>query len=174
LRGKRLALRVALIAILAALLGASAAVWRLSGVQAAQERSNNIVQIRLRCLMHWQYRSGVADAEFEFRKGRRGLLQAMKSFDPAYTLWTPGLNEDATAEVREDYPVVGPTVDDLDLREVGAVAPLCEGETRYAWDYNVTMLRLLGRERDVQLPYLSPELPNPPPKMPERAVARPQ
>jgi hypothetical protein len=161
-----------LIATLAALLGASAAVWHLSGVQAAQETSHNIAQIRLRCLAYWQYRSGVADADFEFRNGRRGLLLAVKSDDPVLERWTPGLHDDATAAVRDDYPVAGPIFNDLDLRQVGSLGSLCDGETRYAWDYNVAMLRLLGRERDVQLPYLSPELSKPRPQMPEKAVAR--
>lgn len=124
--------------------------------------------------MYWQYRSGIADADFEFRSGRKGLLQAVESHDPVYKRWTPGLHDDATAEVRNDYPVAGLTLDDLDLSQVGSIGPLCDGETRYAWDYNITMLRLLGRDRDAQPPYLSPELSKPPRQVSKKAVARPQ
>jgi hypothetical protein len=147
-----------LVAILAAVLGATGMMWYLAGGQAAQETSRSIAEVKARCLGYWQHRSGVADADFEFRNGRKELLQAVETHDPVFKRWTPGLRVGALAETRENYPVSGPSFDGIDLRKIGNLWMLCDADSRYAWDYNVAMLRLLGRERDAELPYVSPEL----------------
>jgi hypothetical protein len=157
LSGSRAALRIVLIAVASAALGAGFVSWSWSAAREAEETSRIGTLIQLRCYAYWS-RSGIADASFEFRNGRKALLEIVRATDPALDYWTPGLRAGAVAETRRGPPLPGPDFKGIDYRKIRHRQPWCHNEQIYAWDYNVTMLRLLGRDRDAEMPYASPEL----------------
>lgn len=140
-----------------AALGVGATLWCLSAERAAHDTSDAVRLIMLRCSTYWN-RSGIADAAFEFRNGRNGLLQIIRARDPSLDYWTPGLRPGAIAETRRGPPIPGPSFAGIDLEKIDGSQRWCNDDRVYAWDYNITMLRLLGRERDIQLPDPSPEI----------------
>jgi hypothetical protein len=146
---------------------ASAAIMALavSGIKVSMDRStvedHNIrsLQIHARCGDFWSNRSAIADATFEFENERRGLISAEKTFEPVLEYWTPGLRANAVAEVRKGDFLDGPNLGDLMQKPISAFEMQRDcNPVNYAWDYNVTMLRLLGRERDTNLRPVSLEL----------------
>lgn len=114
-------------------------------------------QIELRCLSYWNNRSAIADATFEFEHGRDGLVQTVRAYDPVLETWIPGLRTGLVADVREDFPLLGPKLDDLIQKSDWPLNPPSCSPSQYVWDYNVTMLRLSGRGHDVELQNVSPE-----------------
>lgn len=115
------------------------------------------MQIELRCLSYWSGRSAIADATFEFEHGRPELIRTVKSADPVLESWIPGLRTDLHTGVRTDVPLQGPDLNGLIHKSEWRWHPSSCSPTSYAWDYNVTMLRLLGRQRDNELRPVSPE-----------------
>lgn len=114
----------------------------------------------VRCERYWGARSGAADARYEFGKGRRGLLEVQTSWDFIETT-TPGLRKGAIADIRRKPPLPGPSSDDILMRYLkltGGVFPDHCVPYSYAWDYNVAMLQLTGRESDVTQREVSAEL----------------
>ncbi|MEJ7928334.1 hypothetical protein WG908_16470 [Sphingobium sp. AN641] len=140
----------------AALAAMGVKMWgdRASATQADFLRS---IQMHARCIDYWAVRSPLADATFEFEHGRRELLQTVKAVDPSLDFWVPGLREGSVATVRKDFPLKGPKLDDLQQKAASLVGPFRCDETTYAWDYNVTMLRLSGREQESELRSAGPE-----------------
>ena len=124
-----------------------------------EQSRQRLLSAQLACYSFWQARSAIADAEYEFGKGRTGLLQIVEGGD-WIELVTPGLRAGAKADIRRDYPPFAASR----LQEIsGKISILsnhfshCDSSS-YAWDFNVTMLRLLGRRDDVVLRQVSPEL----------------
>jgi hypothetical protein len=71
--------------------------------------------------------------------------------------WIPGLKDGRAAEVREEFPLNGPASERLPVQDDLMPKKMCDW-TSYAWDYNITMLRLLKREADMQARSVSEEL----------------
>src|SRR5688500_9964914 len=85
---------------LSGLLGWTFASWRSIEAYEGQTQLLRRTQAELRCFHYWTNRSGVADAEFEFRHGRRALLEIMGAEDPSTEYQIPGARDGMGAGVR--------------------------------------------------------------------------
>src|SRR4051812_12376310 len=96
---------LALAFFFAALLGWSLAYWQASKIIGQQDLDLRRAKAALRCVTYWNRRSGRLDATFEFRHGRRGLLQAgggSEGIEPEL----PGVRDGVTMNnVRQDPAV---------------------------------------------------------------------
>lgn len=112
------------------------------------------------CAQYWHGRSGIADAQHEFQHGRTGLLSIWRGDDVRERI-APGARK-GVAITYGHLPI--PQPNDADIRKYRdqwrewsdyRTQYDC-GAEEYMRDYNVTMLRLLGRSADIWLPR-SPE-----------------
>ncbi len=134
------------------LLAAIIATFHIRRLEARHKAQLDYETMTARCFTYWGRRSPVSDAEVEFSRGRIGLLQETGNIDDAITFIIPGLKDGAVADVRLNFPLVGPKLDGLDRDEHTWPPHQRECERYpYSFDYNVTMLRLQGRDKDIQL-----------------------
>ena len=115
-------------------------------------------EMHARCGRYWKGRSPTSDAKYEFDHGRRGLLRELVSIDPSLDYVIPGLRPDLDAEIRNSFPIFRPKLDDLISNADGPFLVLECDYTSYRAEYNVAMLRLLGREQDSVMGPVSQEL----------------
>lgn len=149
---------ILLTCLLCAGIGAAGTLWFFHKALYEEEGRRLYMDNALACRTYWDVRSGAADARHEFAGGERGLLQVVTGSRVSIDYYVPALRHGAKAELRRRFPLPGP-------RAIGEQAyqrhymwkPQCIPD-RYAWDYNDTMLRLLGREGDAVSHVASPEL----------------
>ena len=161
-RPNRLTLTLAflLTAALSALLGFGVASWRAARTAEDDAKRLRMMQAEARCSSSWANRSGATDAEYQFRRGRRSLLEIIGATDPGIEYVIPGVRKGAGVPATQNLPVPWPRLDGLELTpdELRWVRGCKTGLYIYAHDYNAAMMRLLGRRGDTYIRYLSPEI----------------
>src|SRR5687767_10485800 len=113
--GSRMAKAVAFAAIagLSALLGFAVASWRYAQTAERDALRSRKMQAELRCARYWANRSGAADAEYQFNRGRRSLLEVVGAVDPSIDYVVPGLRKGEAVGRTRNIGLLGPRLDDL-------------------------------------------------------------
>ncbi len=107
-----------------------------------------LADAKVMCLTYWSIRSPISDATEEFERGNAGLL-AEFIHDPYTGYAVRGLKE-GVMNVRSDFPLRYHDYNGPDAGKITRRAGVGCDHYAYMLDYNVTMLRLQGRTKDIQ------------------------
>jgi hypothetical protein len=151
----------ALLAVLSGTLG-----YWIASLQASQEAGETdenmlSLQAEVRCAEYWLHRSGIADAQYQFTKGRRSLLEVVGAEDPSIDYEVPGVKKGVSVETTRTTFLTGPLLENLGvMHKHRSPGSLCRDNRTlyYAYEYNVEMMRLLGRSDETFRLTVSPEI----------------
>lgn len=153
---------VVLLIVLAAILGFFLASWQ--SARKTEKLSERLLETEaeVECARYWHIRSGIVDARYQFGKGRRSLLEVVGAEDPSIDYEVAGIRRGVSVPTTRNSVLRGPDLQKLGIKPTQlSPGSLCHsGRLSYARDYNVELMRLVGRADETYPLGISPEILN--------------